>query len=630
LDLACEGVVVVGAGTMLAGRYLLEERIAKGGMGEVWRSFDRVLGRTVAVKRLLAALPEEPRFVDRFWAEARTMATISHPGVVEVYDFGDDPAAGLYLVMKFIDGESLAHTLIRFGRLSVEMTMRLVAEAAEALHAAHERGVTHRDVKPGNLLLRPDGSALLTDFGIARSPAATGHTTTGSLAGTAGYIAPERVNGQLATPQSDIYSLGVVAYRCLAGHLPFTGESMVEVAMRHVHDEPPPLPADVPPSVRAVVERAMAKDPAARWPSGAVLAVMARQALTLVAPKHQAVPAFASRQDHVAPQTASPRGQGAASTVAGRHRAAWATDSPDEENTATTVSPQDQAVVGSASSHDQAMVPMPAGEQPVPGGRARRLAIPAAVLVVAITATVAILLTRGGGLQSRSLPGNPDASGAGHAAAATPTGMSPGATISVPGSNVASSAVPSPPKPKPGGGSAAPAAPKNLTATAISANTIRLQWTDVSADEEGFTVIDAITSRNVGANTTMFDWTGLPAATYSCFKVRAFSSAGESAFSDWACTTSQDGTGPAPPQNLTAIALNANTVRLRWSDNSPDETGFTVTDGATSRNVGAGVEVYDWLDLAPGTYKCFMVRSFKPSGVSPYSGWACVTTPNAG
>lgn len=145
---------------LLAGRYRLEHRIASGGMGEVWRASDQVLGRTVAVKCLLAAPPDEPSFTDRFRAEARTMATISHPGVVEVYDFGDDPAAGMYLVMKYIDGESLAHTLARAGRLSAEVTMRLVAEAAEALHAAHEKGVTHRDVKPGNLLLRPDGSAV--------------------------------------------------------------------------------------------------------------------------------------------------------------------------------------------------------------------------------------------------------------------------------------------------------------------------------------------------------------------------------------------------------------------------------------------------------------------------------------
>ncbi len=144
--LACEGVALVHAGNVLAGRYQLEQRVASGGMGEVWRAFDRVLGRTIAVKRLLSALPDDPSFVDRFRAEARTMATISHPGVVEVYDFGDDPSAGMYLVMKYIEGESLAHTLARVGQLSAEAAKRQVAEAAAALHSAHEKGVTHRDV----------------------------------------------------------------------------------------------------------------------------------------------------------------------------------------------------------------------------------------------------------------------------------------------------------------------------------------------------------------------------------------------------------------------------------------------------------------------------------------------------
>src|SRR4051794_6528324 len=160
---------MLSAGTTLGGRYRLDERIAGGGMGDVWRGTDEVLGRTVAVKILLPALLEEPGFAERFRGEARTMATINHPGVVDVYDYGSDPAVGAYLVMEYVEGDALSRTLSRVGRLTPARTMALVAQAADALQAAHDKGIVHRDVKPGNLLVRPNGSLVLTDFGIARS-----------------------------------------------------------------------------------------------------------------------------------------------------------------------------------------------------------------------------------------------------------------------------------------------------------------------------------------------------------------------------------------------------------------------------------------------------------------------------
>ena len=150
--------------------------------------------------------------------------------------------------------------------------MALVAQAADALHAAHDKGVIHRDVKPGNLLVRPNGTLVLTDFGIARSAMVGQLTAAGSVLGTASYISPEQASGATATALSDVYALGVVAYQCLSGHRPFEGDNPLEIAMRHVRDAPPPLPADMPPVVRQVVERAMAKDPAARWPNAAALA----------------------------------------------------------------------------------------------------------------------------------------------------------------------------------------------------------------------------------------------------------------------------------------------------------------------------------------------------------------------
>jgi serine/threonine-protein kinase len=267
---------MLSPGVQLGNRYRLDERIASGGMGDVWRGTDQVLGRTVAVKSLLPALLDEPGFAERFRGEARTMATINHPGVVDVYDFGSDQHIA-FLVMEYVEGDALSSTLSRVGRLTPARTMALLAQAADALHAAHEKGIVHRDVKPGNLLVRPNGTLVLTDFGIARSDLIGQLTAAGSVLGTASYISPEQATGAVATPASDVYALGVVAYQCLAGRRPFEGDNPLEIAMKHVRDSPRPLPADIPPQVKAIVERAMAKDPAARWPSAAALAGVARQ-----------------------------------------------------------------------------------------------------------------------------------------------------------------------------------------------------------------------------------------------------------------------------------------------------------------------------------------------------------------
>jgi serine/threonine protein kinase len=287
-------------GVQLSGRYRLDERIAGGGMGDVWRGTDEVLGRTVAVKILLPALLDEPGFAERFRGEARTMANINHPGVVDVYDYGTDDGTA-YLVMEHVEGDALATTLGRVGRLTPARTMALVAQAADALHAAHEKGIVHRDVKPGNLLVRPNGTLVLTDFGIARSALVGQLTAAGSVLGTASYISPEQAAGGVATPASDVYALGVVAYQCLAGRRPFEGDTPLEIAMKHVRDAPAPLPADTPPAVRAIVERAMAKDPPARWASAAQLAAVARQAATSLGTLAAPAPATAASRSAPAP-----------------------------------------------------------------------------------------------------------------------------------------------------------------------------------------------------------------------------------------------------------------------------------------------------------------------------------------
>ena len=251
-------------------------------MGDVWRGIDDVLGRTVAVKILLPALLDEPGFAERFRGEARTMATINHPGVVDVYDYGSDQEIA-FLVMEYVEGDALSRTLSRVGRLTPARTMALVAQAADALQAAHANGIVHRDVKPGNLLVRPNGTLVLTDFGIARSALVGQLTVAGSVLGTASYISPEQASGAVATPASDVYALGVVAYQCLSGHRPFDGSTPIEIAMKHVRETPRPLPGDIPPSVRAIVDRALAKDPAARWPSASAMAAVARQAAASLA-----------------------------------------------------------------------------------------------------------------------------------------------------------------------------------------------------------------------------------------------------------------------------------------------------------------------------------------------------------
>lgn len=268
---------MISPGVTLGSRYRLDERIAGGGMGDVWRGTDEVLGRTVAVKILLPALLDEPGFAERFRGEARTMATINHPGVVDVYDYGSDQQLA-FLVMEYVEGDALSRTLSRVGRLTPARTMALVAQAADALQAAHANGIVHRDVKPGNLLVRPNGTLVLTDFGIARSALVGQLTVAGSVLGTASYISPEQASGAVATAASDVYALGVVAYQCLSGHRPFDGATPIEIAMKHVRETPRPLPADIPPAVRAIVDRALAKDPAARWPTAAAMAVVARQA----------------------------------------------------------------------------------------------------------------------------------------------------------------------------------------------------------------------------------------------------------------------------------------------------------------------------------------------------------------
>ncbi|GAB3556104.1 serine/threonine protein kinase [Actinopolyspora lacussalsi] len=262
------------SGQTLAERYRLATRIAVGGMGEVWQAVDVRLDRTVAVKILKPELCGDAEFLHRFRTEARTTASLNHPGIAAVHDYGeaaavsDGPEDTAYLVMEHVEGEPLAAILAREGRITAEHTLEMLEQAGNALHAAHERGLVHRDVKPGNILVTPNGTIKLTDFGIAKAADAAPVTRSGMVMGTAHYISPEQALGGEATPASDVYSLAVVGYECLRGHRPFLSDNAVTVAMMHIRDVAQPLPPDVPPGARALIETTLVKDPRRRYSEG--------------------------------------------------------------------------------------------------------------------------------------------------------------------------------------------------------------------------------------------------------------------------------------------------------------------------------------------------------------------------
>lgn len=259
-------------GAMIADRYRLQRLIATGGMGQVWEALDTRLDRRVAVKVLKTEFSSDPTFRQRFRTEARTTAQLNHVGIAGIYDYGEtiDPQGGetAYLVMELVQGEPLNAVLNRLGRLSVAQGLDMLEQTGRALEVAHAAGVVHRDVKPGNILVTPTGLVKITDFGIAKAVDASPVTKTGMVMGTAQYIAPEQAVGEDATSASDVYSLGVVGYEALAGQRPFSGDGAITVAMKHVRDAPPPMPADLPPNVRELIEITMGKDPNLRYRSG--------------------------------------------------------------------------------------------------------------------------------------------------------------------------------------------------------------------------------------------------------------------------------------------------------------------------------------------------------------------------
>ena len=259
----------------LGQRYRLVRRIAVGGMGSVWEAEDTVLHRRVAVKLLSDSLSADRRFADRFRREAQAAARLSHHNIAGVFDYGEDDGHQ-FIVMELVQGRPLSDRLADAGRIDPSEAVGITVAIASALEAAHEAGIVHRDVKPGNVMLTRSGEVKVLDFGIAAAAGAP-LTATGARMGTATYLSPEQATGEPPSPASDVYSLGVVLYEMLAGRPPFTGDTPVGVAAQHVQRQPPPLgelAADVPPHVVAACEQALAKDPAARPPSAAAFAAL--------------------------------------------------------------------------------------------------------------------------------------------------------------------------------------------------------------------------------------------------------------------------------------------------------------------------------------------------------------------
>jgi serine/threonine protein kinase len=279
-----------------AHRYRLDERIATGGMGAVWRGTDTTLGREVAIKLLKDEYADDASFRARFETEARHAASLHHHNIAAVYDFGEaataDGSGGRrpFLVMELVDGQPLSALLRPDAPMDPAAVRGLLAQAADGLAAAHAAGIVHRDVKPANLLVTPDRQVKVTDFGIARAAEGVGLTQTGEVMGTPQYLSPEQARGETATPASDVYSLGVVAFECLAGRRPFVADTAVATALAHLREPVPQLPESVPDDLAVVVRRAMAKLPQDRFADGAAFAAALRDpatAATQVAPPPQ-------------------------------------------------------------------------------------------------------------------------------------------------------------------------------------------------------------------------------------------------------------------------------------------------------------------------------------------------------
>lgn len=297
-------------GRKYAGRYAVERLLGSGGMAEVYLARDELLGRPVALKVLHSEYARDGGFIERFRREAQSAARLNDPKVVSIYDWGSDDGV-YYIVMEYVDGRTLREAVQADGHLTAERSLEITADVCDALHLAHEQGIVHRDVKPGNILLTDGGLTKVTDFGIARAASATGQTVTqtGTVIGTAAYLSPEQAQGQPVDARSDVYSASIVLWEMLTGRVPFSGDTPVAIAYKHVTETPLPpsrFNPDVTPDIDAVVMRGLAKNPDNRYASASEMAADLRR-LIKGDPPTGAIPlldddetALARRADHTA------------------------------------------------------------------------------------------------------------------------------------------------------------------------------------------------------------------------------------------------------------------------------------------------------------------------------------------
>jgi serine/threonine-protein kinase len=263
-------------GREIGGRYRLIAPLGEGGMATLWRAIDEQLDREVAVKILRPQFGADAGFAARFKQEARSAGSLAHPNIVSVYDYGTDGAEGSqYIVMQLVDGQDLSAILRERGMLSPDDAARIAVDVASALEAAHRRGIVHRDVKPGNILITDDGDVKVTDFGIARAVSEASMTVTGTTLGSVHYFSPEQASGDEVTGASDVYSLGIVLYEMLTGRRPFEGDSAAGVALRRINEDAPSpwsIGKPVPRGLEGILMRALARDPKQRYPDAGSMA----------------------------------------------------------------------------------------------------------------------------------------------------------------------------------------------------------------------------------------------------------------------------------------------------------------------------------------------------------------------
>ena len=342
-------------GTVLGGRYRLVELLGQGGMATIYRARDNQLERDVAVKVLRPEYGADPDFIDRFRHEAQSAASLNHPGIVAVHDYGTDPA-GPFIVMELVEGEDLATIVRRTGALPPRAAARLVAQAGRAIAAAHDRGFVHRDVKPGNILVTREGRVKVTDFGIARALSESALTLPGTTLGSVHYFSPEQARGELATPASDIYSLGIVLYELLTGRRPWTGDTAAAIATARLTGAVPSPSAahgGIPPTLDSICRKALAPNPEDRFASAAEMA--------------DALESFLGEERGVPSRSSGAAAAGAAAAGAAAGAAVGAAGAPEGAAAATGAA----AGVGAASGAPGATAPTIAAGVARPNPEAR-------------------------------------------------------------------------------------------------------------------------------------------------------------------------------------------------------------------------------------------------------------------